>query len=178
IPHRALVNFLEAMRERPGLGAADRVLSVTPLSFDISGLELWLPLVCGAAVELVSRATAVDGELLRARLRTATLLQATPATWLLLLGAGWQGGEGLKALCGGEALSPQLAAALLARTSSTWNMYGPTETTIWSSVHAVGPTDCGELAAVSIGRPIANTDLHLVDRRLEPQPLGVAGELL
>ncbi|MCP4666647.1 MAG: AMP-binding protein, partial [Deltaproteobacteria bacterium] len=113
----------------------------------------------------------------RERLARATLMQATPATWYLLLAEGWTGGEGLKALCGGEALSPRLAAELLARTSSTWNMYGPTETTIWSAVRAVIPEDAGEGSAVSIGQPIANTDLHLVDRGLRPVPAGAAGEL-
>ncbi|MCP4655159.1 MAG: AMP-binding protein, partial [bacterium] len=175
---RALVNFLAAMRRRPGLGAQDRLLAVTPLSFDISGLELYLPLLAGATVELVSRETAADGEALRERLARATLMQATPATWYLLLAEGWTGGEDLKALCGGEALSPRLAAELLTRTSSTWNMYGPTETTIWSSVHAVAPVDAGEGSAVSIGQPIVNTDLHVVDPGLRPQPMGVAGELL
>ncbi|MCP4659890.1 MAG: AMP-binding protein, partial [bacterium] len=147
ISHRALVNFLAAMRRRPGLGPQDRLLAVTPLSFDISGLELYLPLLAGATVELVSRETAADGEALRERLARATLMQATPATWYLLLAEGWTGGEDLKALCGGEALSPRLAADLLARTSSTWNMYGPTETTIWSAVRAVVPEDAGEGSA-------------------------------
>ncbi|MCP4656766.1 MAG: AMP-binding protein, partial [bacterium] len=164
IPQGALVNFLASMRARPGLGPQDRVLAVTPLSFDISGLELWLPLVTGATVELVSRRTAADGQRLRERLAETTLLQATPATWQLLLTAGWPGGEGLKALCGGEALSPRLAGELAARAGSTWNMYGPTETTIWSAVHAVGPEDAGEGVAVSIGRPIADTRLLVVDR--------------
>ncbi|MCP4658786.1 MAG: amino acid adenylation domain-containing protein, partial [bacterium] len=174
----ALVNFLASMRERPGLSSQDRVLAVTPLSFDISGLELWLPLLAGATIELVSRETATDGELLRRRLADVTLLQATPATWHLLLAAGWEGGDELKALCGGEALSPQLAARLLPRAAATWNMYGPTETTIWSSLEAVGPEHLGHGSAVSIGRPIANTRLYVVDPELRPQPLGVAGELL
>ncbi|MCP4666662.1 MAG: AMP-binding protein, partial [Deltaproteobacteria bacterium] len=134
--------------------------------------------LCGAAVELVSRETAADGELLCRRLAPATMMQATPATWHLLLAAGWNGDAHLTTLCGGEALSPRLAAQLVPRAAAAWNMYGPTETTIWSSVHAVAAADGGEGAAVTIGRPIANTTFRIVDQELRPQPLGVPGELL
>jgi amino acid adenylation domain-containing protein len=177
ITHRSLVNFLLSMRRRPGLEAADRVLAVTSLSFDISALELFLPLITGASVELVSRETAADGALLADRVRQSTVVQATPATWRLLLAGGWIGAEDLKVLCGGEALTPSLAAELVARSASVWNMYGPTETTVWSSVHAVGAEHPGD-AAVSIGRPIDRTDLRVVDRGLQTQPIGVLGELL
>ncbi len=178
IPHGALVNFLESMRERPGLAAGDRLLAVTSLSFDIAGLELFLPLLAGARVEIASRELAADGPRLLSRLGEATVLQATPSTWRLLLDAGWQGNAGLKALCGGEALPPKLAGEIAARAGSLWNMYGPTETTIWSATRLVGPQAGEGAAAVPIGGPIANTRIYVVDAGLRPAPIGVPGELL
>ncbi|HEX5715840.1 MAG TPA: amino acid adenylation domain-containing protein, partial [Thermoanaerobaculia bacterium] len=176
IPHGALVNFLESMRERPGLGSSDRLLAVTSLSFDIAGLELYLPLLAGAEVEIASRALAADGPRLLSHLSEATVLQATPSTWRLLIDAGWQGGSNLKALCGGEALPPKLARDIAIRAGSLWNMYGPTETTIWSATRQVGP----EVAEgpVPLGKPIANTTIYVVDPHLRPVPTGVPGELL
>jgi amino acid adenylation domain-containing protein len=175
IPHRALANFLQSMRERPGLAAGDVVLAVTTLSFDIAALELYLPLVVGARVELASRAVATDGRRLREALARsgATLMQATPATWRMLIAAGWTGDAGLTALCGGEALSPELARELKSRTRALWNMYGPTETTVWSTLHEVGAVE----GPVPIGRPIANTTLYIVDAHLQPVPVGADGEL-
>jgi amino acid adenylation domain-containing protein len=175
--HSSLVNFLESMRERPGLAADDVLLSVTTLSFDIAGLELFLPLTTGARVVLVSSAVAADGgALLEALQRSgATVMQATPATWRLLLAAGWERMPRLRALCGGEAVSAELAAQIVARTGAMWNMYGPTETTIWSTVHPISASATG--ASVPIGRPIANTSVYVLDGRLEPVPVGVPGEL-
>ncbi|MEW5927673.1 MAG: amino acid adenylation domain-containing protein, partial [Gemmatimonadota bacterium] len=174
VPHRAAVNFLDSMRARPGLAADDVLLAVTTLSFDIAGLELFLPLTTGARVALADRETAGDGALLRDALAAtgATAMQATPATWRMLLEAGWTGSPGLKALCGGEALPRELAERLLPAVGELWNLYGPTETTIWSTVERVGP---GE-GPVSIGRPIANTRVYLLDRGVEPVPAGIAGE--
>jgi amino acid adenylation domain-containing protein len=175
IPHRAVVNFLVTMRARPGLTAADRLLAVTSLSFDIAVLELFLPLVVGAQVDIVTRATAMDGAALRSRIEQAgiTVMQATPSTWRLLLDAGWPGGQGFVALVGGEAVPRDLVNALAARAGSVWNMYGPTETTIWSCIQ---PLTAGE-GPVSIGRPIANTRALVLDRRLALLPVGVPGEL-
>jgi len=175
IPHRALANFLGSMRREPGMTADDVLLSVTTLSFDIAGLELYLPLVVGGRVVLASREEASDGARLLKRLREtrATLMQATPATWRLLLAAGWQREDPLKILCGGEALPRELVGELLERGSSVWNMYGPTETTIWSAVWRVEPA----AATVSIGRPIANTRIYVLDPERRPVPLGVTGEL-
>ena len=173
ISHRALVNFLTSMRLQPGLASHDTLLAVTTLSFDIAGLELYLPLCVGARLVVASREVASDGVRLSERLSDATVMQATPATWRLLLEAGWQGSERLKILCGGEALSRELANQLLERSAVLWNLYGPTETTIWSAAHKVefnsGP--------VPIGRPIANTQFYLLDRHLQPVPIGVPGEL-
>ena len=185
VPHRALANFLLSMRAAPGFGAGDRLLAVTSLSFDIAALEMFLPLITGGCVEIAGRAEAGDGAWLAARLArppAVTVLQATPATWRMLVDAGWSGDGRLKALCGGEALPRPLAAALAKRAGEVWNLYGPTETTVWSSVHrvtaeaedmeAVGPA-----GPVPLGRPIAATRLRVLDRGLRPVPPGTPGEL-
>ena len=135
VPHRAVVNFLTTMAERPGIAANDRLLAVTTLCFDIAGLEIYLPLTQGASLEIVSREVSTDGNQLLAKLGTsgATVMQATPATWRMLLEARWMGDPRLKILIGGEAMPAKLADQLLQRSASVWNMYGPTETTIWST---------------------------------------------
>jgi len=175
IVHRALTNFLCSVRSEPGLTAPDVLLSVTTLSFDIAALELYLPLIVGARLVIVSRDVAADGNQLKERLAetNATVVQATPATWRMLIDAGWQGSERLKVLCGGEALPRALANQLLERCGSLWNMYGPTETTIWSTLCRV---ESGA-EPVSIGRPLANTQVYLLDENLNPAPIGIAGEL-
>lgn len=175
ITHSAVVNFLQAMQRRPGLKAADRLLAVTTLSFDIAALELYLPLTVGGSVELTSGVQAGDGQYLKAKLESGviTAMQATPATWRLLVEAGWAGNGELKILCGGEALPRELANELLERTQSVWNMYGPTETTIWSAAGELAERD----GPVFLGEPIANTQLYVLDAAMELAPLGVAGEL-
>ncbi len=175
LPHRAVVNFLLAMAESPGLAARDVVPALTTLSFDIAGLEIHLPLAVGARIEMMTREEAADGRLLAARLaaRGATLVQATPATWRLLLGSGWQALPGLRVLCGGEALPRDLAEALLARGVELWNVYGPTETAVWSAAGKVASGD----GPVLLGEPIANTRFYVADRALQPAPVGVPGEL-
>ncbi|HWM94490.1 MAG TPA: amino acid adenylation domain-containing protein [Thermoanaerobaculia bacterium] len=172
VPHAALANFLAAMPLRPD----DVLLAVTTLSFDIAALEILLPLTRGARVVMASRETAADGALLAAEIERsgATVLQATPATWRMLIESGWPGSPDLTALCGGEALPRELARSLLDRTAVLWNLYGPTETTVWSAVHRVEDAD----RAIPVGRPIANTSIHLVDREMQPVPVGVTGELL
>jgi amino acid adenylation domain-containing protein/thioester reductase-like protein len=179
IPHRALVNFLLSMQAEPGLSDADRLLAVTTLSFDIAGLELYLPLISGARLVLASRDLAVDGEgLLHAVAAYGiTLMQATPATWRLLLAAGWRHTPHLRALCGGEALPRDLAGHLLERCAEVWNLYGPTETTIWSTLHRVTRAGLEQSTSVPIGRPIANTQVYVLDNHLQPVPPGVSGEL-
>lgn len=173
IAHNAVVNFLTAVRRQPGLTAQDVLLAITTLSFDIAGLELYLPLSVGARVVVASRDVATDGTRLQELLAGVTVMQATPATWRLLLEAGWQGSPQLKILCGGEALSRELADKLLDRSASVWNMYGPTETTIWSTISKVEP----EKGPVPIGRPLANTHIYILDQQLQPVPRGVSGEL-
>jgi amino acid adenylation domain-containing protein len=173
VTHGSLLNFLESMREEPGLVAEDVLLAVTSLSFDIAGLELYLPLLVGGRIELLSREVASDGSRLLASLEEsgATVLQATPSTWRMLIDAGWEGGSDLKVLCGGEALPERLSSSLRDRSSSVWNLYGPTETTVWSTLWRVSGS------GVRIGRPIARTRAVLLDRQGRPVPLGVAGEL-
>ena len=175
ISHRALTNFLLAMQQEPGCSARDVMVSVTPLSFDIAGLELYVPLLVGACIEFAGQSVAIDGRQLRKLCESAqpTLMQATPATWRMLIEAGWLGSDRLTVLCGGEALQPDLAAALLDRSAALWNMYGPTETTIWSTIERIERAD----QEITIGRPIANTEMYILDQFLQPVPVGVSGEL-
>jgi amino acid adenylation domain-containing protein len=176
VTHRGVVNFLTAMQQTPGISAQDVLLSVTTLSFDIAVLELFLPLTVGAKVVIAERSMAIDGVQLRHLLEQsgATIMQATPATWRLLLAANWQGNPHLKLLCGGEALSLDIAKALTQRSGSLWNLYGPTETTIWSLLEEI-PRDPME---ITIGYPIANTQTYVVNEALQPVPIGIPGELL
>jgi len=175
ISHAAVVNFLTSMRQQLAIADRDIWLAVTSLSFDIAALELFLPITTGSRVVVASRKVASDGQKLLETLNNsgATIMQATPASWKMLLAAGWPGSEGLKILCGGEALPQQLANQLQLRGSFVWNLYGPTETTIWSTIYQVDRKD----ESVSIGRPIANTQIYILDRYLMPVPVGVFGEL-
>lgn len=175
LEHRNVANLLLSMRDAPGLDASDRLLAVTTLSFDIAALELFLPLITGAMVVIATRDEASDGARLRELIdhHRVTVMQATPATWRLLLDAGWPGTDGLKALCGGEALPRDLAQALLQRCDDLWNLYGPTETAIWSTLFRVVNAD----APILIGRPIANTRIYVLDKGGRPSPTGVPGEI-
>ncbi len=175
VTQRNVSNFLQSMAVEPGIDARDHVLSVTTISFDIAVLELLLPLTVGARVTLVSREVAMDGaELARAIDRAgATLMQATPSTWRMLLTSGWQGRWELTVLCGGEALPPALAEELTGKVRGLWNMYGPTETTVWSTIQRID----GGGGEIAIGRPIAGTSVYVLDPHGEIVPPGVAGEL-
>jgi amino acid adenylation domain-containing protein len=175
IEHRTAVNLLTSIAREPGMDASDTLLSVTTISFDIAVLEIFLPLIVGAKLVIVSRQTAMDGyQLLQALERfQATLMQSTPITWKLLLAAGWQGSKNLKMLSGGEALAKELAKQLVHKGASLWNLYGPTETTIWSSVHQVK----ADQESISIGRPLANVKYYILDAHLMPLPVGIPGEL-
>jgi amino acid adenylation domain-containing protein len=175
IPHSALANFLNAMKLKPGLSASDSLFAVTTLSFDIAALELFLPLVVGARVIIAGQEIVGDANLLQRFLAQteASVMQATPASWRLLVESGWQGEGRLKIFCGGEALPRPLANELLKRGSAVWNLYGPTETTIWSSRCRV----LGEVGAVPIGCPVSNTQFYILDNDLQPVHAGSAGEL-
>ncbi|BAZ20880.1 amino acid adenylation domain-containing protein [Kalymmatonema gypsitolerans NIES-4073] len=173
ICHRAVVNFLSSMSTQPGIVSSDVLVAVTTITFDIAALELFLPLSTGARLVLTPDLIA-DGGQSTAALATssATIMQGTPATWRTLMQVGFVGNPQLKILCGGEALDRELAAQLLERADSLWNMYGPTETTIWSAVSQV---QAG--SSVSIGQAIANTQFYILDTNLQPVPMGVPGEL-
>jgi amino acid adenylation domain-containing protein len=175
VAHRALVNLLSAMRIEPGMSERDVVLSVTTISFDIAALEIFLPLLTGAKLVIARAEEALSGSALLALLRRhrVTFMQATPVTWSLLIEAGWYGDPPLRMLCGGEAMPRKLAESLLERGGELWNMYGPTETTIWSSALRV---ESG-VGAVPIGGPIANTQFYVLDARGELVPPGAPGEL-
>lgn len=175
IPHSALVNLLLSMQREPGFHAGNKLLAVTTLSFDIAGLELYLPLVSGGSVIVASREDAYDPERLMEQMRESEcdVMQATPTTWRALIDAGWKGSGKLKVLCGGESMPPDLAQALLPRCAELWNMYGPTETTIWSTIHRVTSVN----GPIPIGKPIANTETFVLDANRNVVPPGVVGEL-
>jgi amino acid adenylation domain-containing protein len=178
IPHAAVVNFLKSMQHEPGIAESDVLLAVTTISFDIAALELYLPLITGARLILASREVASDGRQLRELIHSsgATIMQATPASWRMLLAAGWTSSPQLKILCGGEGLNSDLAKHLLEKGDTVWNLYGPTETTIWSTVCQVEAAKLSH-ALVPIGCPIANTQTYILDSNLQPVPIGVLGEL-
>lgn len=175
VTHQNVVNFLWAMQASVGLGAADRLVAPTSVSFDIAVLELFLPLLVGARVILSERETTADGARLATLLteRQATCMQATPTTWQMLRETGWRAPSGFRMLCGGEAWPGDLAGHFLAHGARVWNLYGPTETTVWSAVAPIRMT-AGLLA---LGQPIANTQLYVLDAWGQPVPVGVVGEL-
>jgi amino acid adenylation domain-containing protein len=177
IEHRALANFALATAEVLGLEARDRLLGVASLSFDASVLDLYVPLVRGAGIVLASRAVSADGALIAELIdrSEATLMHATPATWQMLRLSGWKGRAGIRALSGGEALPWPLAGWLAEVCESVVNLYGPTEATVYVAVGKVeGPIGDG---VVGIGRPLANTSIHVLTGALQPVPPGVVGEL-
>ncbi len=175
IRHQTVVNFLYAMQREPGIGDDDILLAVTSISFDISVLELFLPILFGATVVIADRATAADGQALADLIEAsgATMMQATPATWELLFRAGRPPQAGFKVLSGGEAISRDLAARLLAHSGPFYNLYGPTETTIWSTCHHVTHAE----KAIPVGKPIANTAIYILDDQFQPVPTGTQGNL-
>jgi amino acid adenylation domain-containing protein len=176
IPQRSAANLLASVAREPGMQAGDTICAVSTLSFDIALFELVLPLTVGAHILLVDRDTARDGAAL-ARLvdsKPVTVMQATPATWRMLLDIGWRGKPTLKIITTGEACPRELADRLAPCCKELWNLYGPTETTVYS---ALGPIEPGT-GPISIGRPVANTQIHIVDRNFQQLPVGVPGELL
>lgn len=178
VEHRQLVSVLQAMRGLTGLRAGDRMLALTTLAFDIAALDIWLPLICGGEVVLCERSASLDPRRLSAIIdqEKITHLQATPATWRMLVDSGWGGADGLIALCGGEALPTVLAQRIRERVGALWNLYGPTETTIWSSASNVFP-DFLQPGVAPIGRPLTNSAIHLLDEFGEPAPIGVRAEI-
>lgn len=176
IEHHSLTNFLLSMQHEPGITREDRLLAVTTISFDIAGLELYLPLISGAELILADKESARDAKKLLKLMdvEQVTIMQATPATWRMLINAGWDTKKSLKVLCGGESFPKDLAEKLLRLSSEVWNMYGPTETTIWSTVKRL---HANELNTITVGSPIANTSVYVLDENLNPVPHGETGQL-
>ncbi|WP_179319620.1 non-ribosomal peptide synthetase [Winogradskyella helgolandensis] len=175
VTHKNLVNFLYGMVEKPGIEETDKLLSITTISFDIAGLELYLPLLRGATLVIANDEIAKDTRLMLEVLEeeNISILQATPTTWQMLLDAGWENHLPIKALSGGEAIPMSLATKLLNRVDELWNMYGPTETTIWSTVKQIKSED----SIITIGEPIANTQLYIVNDNGQLMEPGQIGEL-
>jgi amino acid adenylation domain-containing protein len=175
IGHQSLLNFLTSIQEKPGVGSNDLLFSVTTYSFDISILEFFTPLLSGATLYIASQEVLSDPHLIIEKLETIepTLIQATPSFYQMLFNAGWQGNKVLKVLCGGDLLSEALAEKMIYHCSEVWNMYGPTETTIWSSIKKIEqPKDAG-----NIGKPINNTQFYILDEYLSPKPIGTIGAI-
>jgi thioesterase domain-containing protein/acyl carrier protein len=162
------------MQEEPGMNAADKILAVTTISFDIAGLELYLPLICGAQLILSNSETSKDGRLLLDLVKDESIsfMQATPYTWRMMLEAGWEDYLPIKILCGGEALPKDMVSKLTGRSRELWNVYGPTETTIYSTLKLIKNED-----EISIGKPIANTQVYILDENLNNLTDGSVGEL-
>jgi amino acid adenylation domain-containing protein len=175
LSHGSVINFLNSMTKSPGLKAHDKLLAVTTLSFDIAVLELYLPLIMGATVYLASSSEVMDGNKLKAilEIKKITFMQATPSTWRLLLASGWRGGKHCKILCGGEPFPKDLAHSLVPLVDSVWNMYGPTETTVWSTCKSLKLSD----EVITIGSPIDNTTVYVLNDHFQPTPIGATGEL-
>ncbi|WP_232073641.1 polyketide synthase [Variovorax sp. RA8] len=175
VPHRSVCNLLTSLRSVPGVRADHVTLAVTTLSFDIAVSEVLLPLTIGSRIVMADKDQTTDGMLLRALIEReeVTFVDATPSTWRLLLGAGWPGRADMLAICTGEPLPQDLGRKLLPMVQQLWNGYGPTETTVWSSFHRLEQVD----AVVPIGRPVANTQFHVLNAALQPLPVGVVGEL-
>ncbi|MEN2401840.1 non-ribosomal peptide synthetase [Flavobacterium sp. MC2016-06] len=175
IGHQSLVNFLTSIQESPGVDANDLFFSVTTYSFDISILEFFVPLISGAVLYVADKNILADPGLTIKKIEEIkpTIIQATPSFYQMLFNADWQGDKGLKILCGGDLLSEALADNLINKSLEVWNMYGPTETTIWSSIKKLeSPED-----ASNIGKPIHNTQFYILDRYLNPMPLKTAGAI-
>lgn len=179
ITHRALYNFLHSMQTEPGFKQDDTLLAVTTISFDIAGLEIFLPLMTGGRVVIASRETSVDGRALQKAIAQygITTMQATPVTWRVLLETGWKPTPTFAAFCGGEALPVDLSASLTGAGVSLWNLYGPTETTIWSAVRRVLDSAQTDNSVEPIGHPILNTQLYVLNRHFYPQANKLPGEL-
>lgn len=175
VGHRALLNTLCSMQKNPGISAGDNLLAITTFCFDISILEMFLPLITGAHVIIASREEASEPAKLIEKIASnnVRIMQATPATWQMLLDAGWKGFSLKKLLCGGEALGVELASRLVATEASVWNLYGPTEATIWCTTEEVS----GFPRSIYIGTPIANTRLYVLDESMNRVPFGIYGEL-
>lgn len=173
VSHSNVVNMLRSFAKAPGISEKDSLLAITTISFDISVLELFLPLTVGGKSIVLDSTTSADGSKLIQKLSELkpSWMQATPATWKMLIDSGWQGSADLTILCGGEGLPKSLADELVERSSRLFNVYGPTETTVWSTYSEYTGSQ------VDIGQPIANTTVMILDKGLKPVPIGVVGDI-
>ncbi|MFY9826574.1 MAG: amino acid adenylation domain-containing protein, partial [Thermoanaerobaculia bacterium] len=176
VSHRNLANFLRAMRHLFVLGPGDTLPALTTLAFDISLVEMFAPMLAGGVTSLLTAETARDGVLLARALESLrpppAILQATPATWRMLLEAGWPGQPESRLVTTAEPLSRDFADRLLPLGRELWNLYGPTEVTVWATAWKVATA-----GAISIGRPYTETRIYLLDRNFAPAPLGATGEV-
>ncbi|WP_166924923.1 non-ribosomal peptide synthetase [Flavobacterium poyangense] len=175
IGHQSLVNFLTSMQKGLQFSTADTLFSVTTYSFDISILEFFTPLLSGSVLYVANQQVVADPRLIIEKIEEIqpTIIQATPSFYQMLFNADWKGSKKLKVLCGGDLLSEALAEKLIHHSLEVWNMYGPTETTIWSSMKQVlQPKD-----ASNIGSPIQNTQFYILDQFFNPQPIGFTGAI-
>ena len=179
LEHFSVVNFLASMAKQPGITPDDVILAVTTISFDIAGLEMYLPILYGASIFVASQETSMNPDLLIQKIEEskATILQATPVTFRMLNSAEWDGAKGLKILCGGEAMPKDLAYDLISKCGELWNMYGPTETTVWSTVEKVEVDENDKIGYINLGKPIDNTFIYVLNSEFLPVPIGYPGEL-
>ncbi|TCN55438.1 amino acid adenylation domain-containing protein [Flavobacterium circumlabens] len=175
IGHQSLLNFLISMQQKPGVALNDTFFSVTTYSFDISILEFFVPLISGATLYVANQSVLADPNLILQKIEEVqpTIIQATPSFYQMLFHAGWQGDKRLKVMCGGDLLSEALAEKLIENSFELWNMYGPTETTIWSSIKKINHFK----EASNIGKPINNTQFYILDSFLSPKPVGTPGAI-
>ena len=175
IGHQSLVNFLTSIQSQPGFTESDTMFSVTTYSFDISILEFFTPLISGSTLYVANQEILSDPLSVIEKMEEIqpTIIQATPSFYQMLFNAGWSGSKALKVLCGGDLLSEALTEKLVNHNLEVWNMYGPTETTIWSSMKRIEqPKD-----ASNIGSPINNTQFYILDEFLNPKPIGFTGAI-
>ncbi|HEU5136505.1 MAG TPA: amino acid adenylation domain-containing protein [Steroidobacteraceae bacterium] len=179
VTHAGVVSFLRSMQLHLDIQSTDCVLGLTTLSFDIAALEIYLPLISGARLVLADREASLDSRVLGEALDrfAVNVLQATPVTWRALLDSGWSGRPQLRALCGGEALATELAGRIRPLVRELWNLYGPTECTIWSTARQITRVNPDDGSTQSIGAPLANTRIYILDARRKPVPTGVQGEI-
>ena len=176
VGHRGLVNVLLSVQALIGFGAGDVMMAITTVSFDISTVELLIPLIAGGVVDIVPDGVVADGVALAAMITSHApdFMQATPSTWKAVLAAGWRGDKTLSLGSAGESLSRELAEQLLPKGRALWDVYGPTETTVYSAASIV---QSAPDQPVPIGRPLSNTQVYVLDEDRQPVPIGAVGEL-
>jgi len=175
VKHSGLLNLLQSVKDSPGISENDVMLASTTISFDIAELEIFLPLISGATMVMADAETVKDGRSLLdiAKSELITIMQGTPFMWHTMLEAGWTEALPITIFCGGEAMPKELAEKLLTRCKILWNMYGPTETTIYSIIKKISPKD----EVITIGKPVLNTQVYLLDEGMNKVVAGEVGEI-